>query len=105
MLATKAGWDTQKAFKVFARANANYWTPSSTFNQGACGVETAATDLGYNKADVTAAFTVGGRQLRGRRRRRHADGADQGRGDDRHRCQHRSDTLTTRWSFRPARPT
>ena len=31
--------------------------PSSTFNQGACGVETAATDLGFTKADVTAAFT------------------------------------------------
>ncbi|UHQ20412.1 M4 family metallopeptidase [Lysobacter sp. KIS68-7] len=59
-LAKTAGWDTPKAFKVFARANANYWTPSSTFNSGACGVETAATDLGYTKADVTAAFAVVG---------------------------------------------
>jgi Zn-dependent metalloprotease len=59
-LAKTAGWDTPKAFKVFARANANYWTPSSTFNSGACGVETAATDLGYTKADVTAAFNVVG---------------------------------------------
>jgi vibriolysin len=33
-----------------------YWTPSSTFVSGACGVETAATDLGLTKADVTAAF-------------------------------------------------
>jgi len=57
LLATKAGWDTKKAFQVFARANDLYWTSSSTFNQGACGVETAATDLGYTKADVTAAFT------------------------------------------------
>ena len=57
LLATKAGWNTQKAFQVFARANRDYWTASSTFNQGACGVETAATDLGYTKADVTAAFT------------------------------------------------
>jgi vibriolysin len=56
-LAKTAGWSTQKAFQVMARANANYWTASSTFNQGACGVETAATDLGYTKADVTAAFT------------------------------------------------
>ena len=56
-LAKTAGWSTQKAFQVFARANANYWTASSTFNQGACGVETAATDLGYTAADVTAAFT------------------------------------------------
>ncbi|WP_460730056.1 M4 family metallopeptidase [Lysobacter rhizosphaerae] len=59
-LAKTAGWDTPKAFKVMARANALYWTASSTFNQGACGVETAATDLGLNKADVTAAFTAVG---------------------------------------------
>ena len=59
-LAKTSGWDTPKAFQVFARANANYWTPNSTFNQGACGVETAATDLGYAKADVTAAFTAVG---------------------------------------------
>ena len=59
-LATTAGWDTPKAFKAFARANDLYWTASSTFNTGACGVETAATDLGYTKADVTAAFTAVG---------------------------------------------
>jgi hypothetical protein len=59
-LAKKAGWNTPTAFKVFARANALYWTASSTFNSGACGVETAATDLGLNKADVTAAFSVVG---------------------------------------------
>ena len=57
LLATKAGWDTRKAFQVFARANDLYWTASSTFHQGACGAETAATDLGFVKADVTAAFT------------------------------------------------
>ncbi len=59
-LAKKTGWSTQKAFKVFARANANYWTASSTFNQGACGVQTAASDLGYTVADVTSAFSVVG---------------------------------------------
>jgi PKD repeat protein len=59
-LATTAGWSTPKAFGVFARANALYWTASSTYNSGACGVETAATDLGYTKADVTAAFTLVG---------------------------------------------
>ncbi|RFP59852.1 pre-peptidase C-terminal domain-containing protein [Cognatiluteimonas weifangensis] len=59
-LAKTAGWDTPKAFKVFARANALYWSASSTFNEGACGVQTAATDLGYSVADVTAAFTAVG---------------------------------------------
>jgi len=59
-LAKTAGWDTVKAFKSFARANSLYWTPSSTFVSGACGVETAATDLGFTKADVTAAFAAVG---------------------------------------------
>lgn len=59
-LAKKSGWNTVSAFKAFARANALYWTPSSTFNSGACGVETAATDLGLTKADVTAAFSAVG---------------------------------------------
>ncbi len=60
LLANKPGWNTQKAFQVFARANRDYWTPSTTFNQGACGVETATTDLGFAKADVTAAFVAVG---------------------------------------------
>lgn len=59
-LAKTSGWNTPTAFKVFARANALYWTASSTFNSGACGVETAATDLGLNKPDVTAAFNAVG---------------------------------------------
>jgi Zn-dependent metalloprotease/PKD repeat protein len=59
-LATTSGWNTPTAFKVFARANALYWTASSTYNSGACGVETAATDLGLTKADVTAAFSLVG---------------------------------------------
>ncbi len=55
-LAKTSGWGTKKAFQVFARANANYWTAGSTFKTGACGVETAATDLGFSKANVTSAF-------------------------------------------------
>ncbi|WP_051247313.1 M4 family metallopeptidase [Thermomonas fusca] len=57
LLSNKPGWGVVKAFQTFARANRDYWTSSSTFNQGACGVETAATDLGFSKADVTAAFS------------------------------------------------
>jgi len=60
LLAKTAGWDTKEAFQVFARANRDYWTSSSNYNQAACGVETAATDLGFTKADVTAAFTAVG---------------------------------------------
>lgn len=57
LLATKSGWNTQKAFQAFARANALYWQANSTFNSGACGVATAATDLGYSAADVVSAFS------------------------------------------------
>ena len=56
-LAKTAGWGTPTAFKLMARANALYWTPSSTYASGACGVMTAATDLGLSTADVAAAFT------------------------------------------------
>ncbi|HZW19195.1 MAG TPA: M4 family metallopeptidase [Luteimonas sp.] len=56
LLANSDGWDTYKAFMAFAVANRDYWSPSTNFYDGACGVETAAEDLGYSKADVTAAF-------------------------------------------------
>lgn len=59
-LATTVGWDVPKAFKAFARANRDYWTSGTDFNTGACGVQSAATDLGYAVADVTAAFTAVG---------------------------------------------
>jgi len=59
-LAHTAGWDTPWAFKVFARANQLYWTPDIGFNAGACGVGTAATDLGRSAADVAAAFAAVG---------------------------------------------
>jgi vibriolysin len=33
-----------------------YWTPTSNYNQAACGVKTAAADYGYSIAGVTVAF-------------------------------------------------
>jgi vibriolysin len=57
-LAHTAGWDAKTAFQVFARANQLYWTPDVGFNEGACGVQTAASDLSKTVADVTAAFNV-----------------------------------------------
>ena len=56
VLAKSNGWNTKKAFQAYALANKVYWTANSTFNDGACGVESAATDLGFNKDSVTAAF-------------------------------------------------
>ncbi|MFT4924978.1 MAG: vibriolysin [Phenylobacterium sp.] len=55
-LARTAGWSVQSAFGVMLRANDLYWTSGSTFNAGACGVESAATDLGLDASDVAAAF-------------------------------------------------
>jgi pseudolysin/vibriolysin len=56
LLAKTSGWDVKKAFQVYALANKSYWTATSDFNSGACGVESAATDLGYNANDVITAF-------------------------------------------------
>ncbi len=57
LLATKAGWNTRKAFDVFVDANRNHWTANMTYNQAACGVIDAATARGYTAADVTNAFS------------------------------------------------
>ncbi len=59
-LATTNGWDTHKAFDVFVRANQMYWGATTNFNQGACGVQQAASDLGYAVTDVSNAFSTVG---------------------------------------------
>ena len=56
LLATTPGWDTRKAFQVMADANQYHWGGYTNWNEGACGVEKSALNLGYVKADVTAAF-------------------------------------------------
>jgi len=56
-LATTSGWTVKKAFEVMVIANRMYWTKSSTYKQGACGVEKAAADKGYSVDDVKAAFS------------------------------------------------
>jgi hypothetical protein len=57
LLAKTAGWDVKKAFQAFQLANKSYWTATTNYNTGACGVESAATDLGYSSGDVATAFT------------------------------------------------
>lgn len=56
LLSNREGWDPRKAFIAMATANQNYWTPSSTFESGACGVIAAALDLDYPIEDVVVAF-------------------------------------------------
>lgn len=52
LLATQPEWDIRKAFDVMVKANMDYWTPYSTFEEGGCGVMHAAKDLGYSLDDV-----------------------------------------------------
>jgi Zn-dependent metalloprotease len=59
-LAKTAGWTTKTAFQAFARANRDYWTPTTQWNDGACGVQRAAADMGMNVSQVAAAFAVVG---------------------------------------------
>ena len=52
LLATQAQWDVKQAFQVMIKANMDYWTPTSTFNEGGCGIINAANDIGYSVDDV-----------------------------------------------------
>ncbi len=56
LLAHMNDWDVRKGFEVFAVANQLYWAEDSNFDQGACGVAKAATDMGYSASDVVSAF-------------------------------------------------
>ncbi|NIM17128.1 MAG: PKD domain-containing protein [Candidatus Aminicenantes bacterium] len=60
LIATSPGWTTRMAFDVFVKANQDYWTPSTNFQQGAEGAVDAALDWGYNCQDVAGAFAVVG---------------------------------------------
>lgn len=56
ILANSSGWNVRKAFDIFVDANRNYWTASTDFEQGACGVLNAADDRGYELLPVASAF-------------------------------------------------
>lgn len=58
-LGTSEGWDPQKAFGLMVEAQ-NYWTSSTNFASGACGVMKAAAKKGYDTTAIKSAFaTVG----------------------------------------------
>jgi len=63
LIATSVGWNTKKAFDIFEKANQDYWTPSTNFQQGAEGALAAALDYGYPGDDVINAFAVVGINL------------------------------------------
>ena len=56
LLSRSTGWNTRKAFEVFVDANRFYWTETSGFDQGACGVIQSAQNRSYGSAEVVAAF-------------------------------------------------
>jgi len=60
LLATTGGWNTKTAFDVYVRANQLYWNSSTNYNSAACGVESAASDLGYNVSAVSASLAAVG---------------------------------------------
>lgn len=55
-LATSENWDIKQAFMAYATANQLYWSPYSSFQQGADGVCKAAQTLGYDSTAVGNAF-------------------------------------------------
>jgi pseudolysin len=56
LMSTAPDWDVKKAFDVMVQANSHYWTATSTFAQGACGVLSAAKDFKYDLSAVKKAF-------------------------------------------------
>lgn len=52
ILANQPDWSVRKAFDVMVKANMDYWTPYSTFEEGGCGLLSSAKDLGYSLNDV-----------------------------------------------------
>jgi len=60
LLATTAGWNTQKAFQVYARANRLYWTSNVNWDQAGNGAMDAACDLGFDVNDVKASLAAVG---------------------------------------------
>jgi vibriolysin len=60
LLSSTSGWSVRMAFDIFFKANRDYWTSSTTFQQGADGAAYAAMDYGYPVSDVAAAFDVVG---------------------------------------------
>ncbi len=48
LLTNSTGWDIQKAFTAYLNANRFYWTPTTNYIEGACGVILAARDNDYD---------------------------------------------------------
>lgn len=56
LLSNTSNWDIRKAFDTFLLANQAYWQPDTTFHHAVCGIQSSATDLGFDWIDVAHAF-------------------------------------------------
>lgn len=56
LLGTSDGWDAKKVFDVMVQANSNYWTSTTDFAKGACGVIKATKDYNYDVEAVKRSF-------------------------------------------------
>lgn len=59
-LATSPGWNTKKAFLVYARANMLYWSASIGWDEAGNGAMDAACDLGYDTNAVRKSLSAVG---------------------------------------------
>jgi pseudolysin len=57
VLANQPNWTIRSAFDVMVKANMDYWTPYSSFEEGGCGVLSAAKDLNLSLDDVKKSLT------------------------------------------------
>lgn len=62
LMATAPEWGTykdsfKKAFNVMVKANQDYWPANASFQEGACGVLSAAEDYKYDKTPIKQAFS------------------------------------------------
>lgn len=58
LIGTSDGYNVKKAFDLMVKANQAYWTSTSTFSEGACGILSAAKDLSYDTAAIKTALDV-----------------------------------------------
>jgi Zn-dependent metalloprotease len=56
LIAESPGWNTRMSFDIFVKANQDYWSASTNFQQGAEGALDAAADYGYSCTTVRDAF-------------------------------------------------
>lgn len=52
LLSNQPNWTVRKAFDVMIKANMDYWTPNTGFDEAGCGLISAAKDLNYSIDDV-----------------------------------------------------